>query len=104
MSLKGKGYLAFYYLCTAGAGGVSNMMETWNAKVERWVGGERKMTDMLLGEKLGIFAWGVATGPVFVPLKMLNNLNKIDIYFRGHNQKDYGFEEKKTVFDYMYSL
>lgn len=90
-----------YILGSAGLNGFSSILETWNAKVERYVDREYKETDVLLGEKFGIFVASTIFGPWRLPLKSLDWMNKVDIYFKGHNQSDYGYDKKKSVYDFF---
>lgn len=96
-----------YYVGATGLGGASMMVDTWNAKVTRWVKGEkgmeRKTTNMLLGEKTGLFLWGAMMGPVMLPFKLTGALNRLDIWMQGKREEDYGMTEKDGVMDYMFS-
>lgn len=96
-----KGNINKYIIGSAAINGAWKAMEMWDAKVERFVDGKMKKTDMLLGEKTCIFAVNVLIGPSILPWKMIHALNDIDIYFKKQKPEDYGLAtKKKTVADY----
>jgi hypothetical protein len=85
-------------------GYLSKLFETWDAKVERKLdGGSVVIRDMLMGEKLGVCAFGTIIGPITLPFKALDMLNRIDIAMQGHTVKTYGYTRSKTrVVDYLF--
>lgn len=92
-----------YCIGSAAVNSVWKAFEMWDAKVERFVDGNMKTTDMLLGEKFGVFTHGALTGPFMLPLKLFKTLDVIDIYFKGHKLDDYGMKKnKKHVSDYFF--
>lgn len=95
-----KGLLT-YFIGSMGINGFSSVLETWNGKVQRFIDREYKDTDLLMGEKFGIFVASTICGPWRLPFKALDWMNKVDIYFKGHNQSDYGYEKKKSIHDYL---
>lgn len=98
-------YLQNYVLGSAGLSGVSKVLETWNAKVERYNDVKTStivQTDMLLGEKIGLFVFATISGPYLFPFKALGILNRIDIYNKGHDPLSYGYREKNNMSDYLF--
>lgn len=92
-----------YVFSTMGIGGMCKVVDTWNAKVERWVGTEQKATSMLLGEKIGLFVWGMFTGPALFPFKVTGYIDRLDIWMKGEEPEMYGFgPKKKYITDYLY--
>lgn len=95
-----------YYVGAMGVGGAGMVIDTWDAKVARWVKGEngpeRRKTEMLLGEKVGLFLWGTMMGPLMVPFKMTSALDRIDIWMKGKRIEDYGMTQKDCLLDYMF--
>lgn len=89
-----------YLIGSASFCGISKLIEVKDARVHnRYPEYDR---DMLLGEKVGIVIWSIISGPYRVPLKILDVMNKIDIYFKGHKPEDYGYNQKKTLYDYYF--
>ena len=69
-------------------------LQLWDAKIERRIQGfEYKTTNMLLGEKLGVFGVSVILAPGLLPFHVMSDLNRIDIYLSGQRPMDYGFSQ-----------
>ena len=91
----------YYVLGSSAICGFSKAIETWDAKVYTIY--PEKHRDMLMGEKFGFFCWASITGPVVMPLKVLDWMNRIDIYFKGHKPEDYGYKKHKGIHEYLWS-
>lgn len=81
---------------------IAKAVETTDAKVERFVEKKFIMTDMLLGERVGIMIYGGITGPFLIPLKLFHLLDIIDIHLKGHSPSEYGMKKKETIHDYLF--
>lgn len=98
-------YLMFAYSYTW----VRKFLQLWDAKSERAIpthtlGANIKyvMKPMLMGEKLGIFGACLIMAPCMMPVYLVNDLNKVDIYMKGECSKDYGYTVPKHPIDYLF--
>ena len=85
-----------------GSGLLNSLMllyETHNVKVKRRF--TENKTDILFIEKVGIGVFGFIVGMYQMPIRLTNNLLLAEVYFKGYNKQDYGFTEKKYIFDYL---
>jgi hypothetical protein len=96
-----------YWVGTSAMGGICKMFETWDAKLDRKMENRHEnktsyqMRDMLMGEKVGVCIWATVMGPVFMPLKVLQAMNHVDMYFKGEKPTDHGYMTKRHISDYM---
>lgn len=51
---------------------------------------------MLMGNKLKAFFLGVGMAPSLAIFMLFDDLNKLDVYMKGHKPQDYGYKEKRT--------
>lgn len=97
-----------YCLLTMGIGAFQKTFQTWEGKLDRQVFDQKTKsyvttrTNMLMGEKMSIVLIGTLTGPIRFPFVLVNWINYIDIYFKGHCMADYGLANPKRKFrDYL---
>lgn len=85
-----------------GSGLLNSLMllyETHNVKVKRRF--TENKTEILFTEKIGIGLFGFMIGVYQMPIRLTNNLILTEVYLKGYNKEDYGFTEKKYLFDYL---
>lgn len=81
----------------------SKLFETWDAKIQCHVDEKIIERDMLMGEKVGVCIFGVITGPIMLPLKILDLMNRADIAIKGHTPHMYGYPPvKNRISDYLF--
>lgn len=68
----------------------------WNAEIQTWDDDYKKvMRPLFLGEKMVVLGASVAVSPALAPLWVANCLDRVDIYMRGKQPKDYSYETTK---------
>ena len=72
-------------------------IETWNAKVERK---NKKITNILLGEKIMIISFAGLIGPYILPYNFIKHIDKTQIYVQGKDYNDYDIIPNKTISDF----
>lgn len=73
----------------------------WNAKIERYTSKGKVINDMLIGEKLLVVSLNTLLGVWNAPVIIFDTMNKLHIKAKGHEYEDYGYSEKKSLFDYV---
>lgn len=101
--------MANYLYAAYGYTWVRKFFQLWDAKSERSIvttkptmSIEYIMKPMLLGEKLGIFGICLLIAPVMMPVYLVNDLNKLDLYMKNEKQSDYGYTPPKHPLDYIF--
>lgn len=94
-----------YLVATTSYGALRKLTQLWEAKEEYMTYDKYGQFEslstrpMLMGNKMKAFALGVGFSPSLALFILFDDLNKIDIYMKGHRMSDYGYKEKKSWID-----
>lgn len=58
--------------------------------------------EMCPASKVAVLSFATIASPVYLPMYIMNDLNRAFIYVSGENPLDYGYHPKKTVYDIVF--
>jgi hypothetical protein len=76
-------------------GYIRSMLKLWDADVR--VTHDNQMKPMLLGDKIAAFTGSLFLTPFLAPFWVINDVNRIDLYFRGGSISEYGLQRKPST-------
>jgi hypothetical protein len=93
-----------YVIAALSYGAVRKLPQLWDAKERYFVKDLNNYEEkpMLMGNKLSAFAFGLAFSSVMTPFWLFDDLNKVDIYMKGHKQSDYGYLTSKSWYEHVF--
>jgi hypothetical protein len=59
--------------------------------------------EMPVATKVALISYATVSAPVYLPMYMMNDLNRIFINVSGENPEDYGYRTKKTSYDIIFT-
>ncbi len=82
-----------YVIVALSYGAVRKLPQLWDANESYFIQETNKYVEkpMLVGNKMSAFAFGLAFSSVMTPFWLFDDLNKVDIYMKGHKQAEYGY-------------
>jgi hypothetical protein len=93
-----------YFLGAAAYGSARKILQLWDAKTYSYSGYNEPPKPMPLGDKLGVFTASIIAAPYITPIWVVEDLNYLDVYMRGHNPDEF-FQKKMiniTGIDYIF--
>ena len=58
--------------------------------------------DMCPASKVALLTFATISSPVYLPMYLMHDLNRIFIYVSGENPMDYGYRPKRTAYDIVF--
>lgn len=59
--------------------------------------------DMPPASKVALISYATISSPVYLPMYIMNDLNRLFIKVSGDNPIDYGYHPKKTAYDIIFT-
>jgi len=87
-------FLAKYLCFAAGYTILHKLPKIWNGTIDN--------RPLLFGEKTCIMGASLIYGPLLAIPWMLDDVNIIEIYLKGHDKKDYGYTKYTSAMDYVF--
>jgi len=58
--------------------------------------------EMPPASKVAVLSFATIASPVYLPMYLMNDLNRAFLFVSGENPLDYGYRPKKTVYDIVF--
>ncbi len=100
-----KNFYNTYFISSSFINLFYSIYDTHNVKVLRYKDTQKPFySNLLFSEKILILAYSFITGQIFLPIKIINNIDYLIIKNRNENLFNYGYIKKETFSDFLFSF